>query len=147
MAGRPSDYDFNLASEICDKIAEGGYIIDVLESNEEYPSWTTFRRWKRNNAELQTLYINAQQDKTEVIIKSIIDVKNKALNKEIEPSVANVVMQTDKWLASKFYPKMYGTRNDVHEEIEDEENETKPKDVNVTIQIKDYSKPNESTES
>jgi hypothetical protein len=29
----------------------------------------------------------------------------------------------------------------------DEDNENKPKDVNVTIQIKDYSKQNESTES
>jgi hypothetical protein len=36
-----------------------------------------------------------------------------ALRGEIEASVANVVMQTDKWLASKFYPKMYGDKTDI----------------------------------
>ncbi len=137
---RLSEYDFELCIEICDKIAEGGFIIDVLESNENYPSWSTFRRWKRDNKELQTLYVNSQQDKTEYIVKSINDVKQKALNKEIEPSVANVVIQTDKWLACKFYPKMFGTKQDVHDEDEEEDQYQSTKDVNVTINIKDYTK-------
>ena len=36
-----------------------------------------------------------------------------ALNGEIEPSVANVVMQADKWLSAKFYPKMFGDKTDI----------------------------------
>lgn len=112
-AGRPSEYNQELAAEICERIAEGGYIIDVLESNEEFPTWSTFRRWKREHPELQTLYVNAQQDKTESLIVNIKKVQKMALNGEIEASTANVVIQTDKWLASKFYPKMYGDKVDV----------------------------------
>jgi len=107
---RPSEYNFEMCEEICELIADGGYIMDVLESDENYPSWATFRRWKRNNEELQTLYVNAQQDKTEPIISNIKKVQLMALNGEIDASTANVVIQTDKWLSSKFYPKMYGDK-------------------------------------
>ena len=49
-----------------------------------------------------------------------------ALNGEIEPSVANVVMQTDKWLSAKFYPKMYGEKVDVT-------SDNKPIQTNITL--------------
>jgi len=110
---RPSEYNFDLCIEICEDIANGGYIIDVLESNESYPSWSTFRNWKREHTELQTLYVNAQQDKTESIIQSIKKVQQMALKGEIDASTANVVIQTDKWLSSKFYPKMFGDKTDI----------------------------------
>ena len=110
---RPSEYNFELCKEICELIADGGYIMEVLESNDKYPSWSTFRTWKRENIELQTLYVNAQQDKTEPIISNIKKVQQMALTGEIDASTANVVMQTDKWLASKFYPKMYGDKTDI----------------------------------
>ena len=107
---RPSKYNIELCKEICEAIANGGYIIDVLESNDNYPSWSTFRNWKREHIELQTLYVNAQQDKTEPIIHNIKKVQQMALNGEIDASTANVVIQTDKWLSSKFYPKMFGDK-------------------------------------
>jgi hypothetical protein len=110
---RPSEYNFELCKEICELIADGGYIIQVLESNEKYPSWSTFRHWKRDNEELKTLYVNAQQDKTEALINNIVKVQQMALRGEIDASTANVVMQTDKWLSSKFYPKMYGDKTDI----------------------------------
>ncbi|NRA92147.1 MAG: hypothetical protein HRU26_05585 [Psychroserpens sp.] len=110
---RLSEYDFELCKEICEEIANGGYIMDVLKQNKNYPSWSTFRRWKNEHEELQTLYVKAQQDKTEPIISHIKKVQLMALNGEIEPSVANVVIQTDKWLSSKFYPKMFGDKVDL----------------------------------
>jgi hypothetical protein len=110
---RPSEYDFELCKEICEEIANGGYIIDVLDSNDNYPSWSTFRNWKRDHIELQTLYVNAQQDKTEPIIHNIKKVQQMALKGEIDASTANVVIQTDKWLSSKFYPKMFGDKTDI----------------------------------
>ena len=110
---RPSEYNIELCKEICELIANGGHIIQVLQSNDKYPSWSTFRTWKRDNIELQTLYVNAQQDKTEPIINDIVMVQQMALRGEIDASTANVVMQTNKWLASKFYPKMYGDKTDI----------------------------------
>jgi hypothetical protein len=118
-AGRPSEYDFELCLDILEEIANGNNIIAVLDSNDKYPSWSTFRRWKRDNAELQTLYVNAQQDKTESLIHNIQKVQKMCLDGEIEPSVANTVMQTDKWLSSKFYPKMYGDIKQIDLNVDD----------------------------
>jgi hypothetical protein len=109
---RPSEYNIELCKEICELIADGGSVRSVLSLNEDYPDFTTWCRWKRNNEELRNLYVNAQQDKTEALIDNIQRVRDMALNGEIEPSVANVVMQTDKWLSSKFYPKMFGDKID-----------------------------------
>lgn len=107
---RPSEYNIELCKEICELIADGGSVRSVLKSSDLYPDFTTWCRWKRDNDELRNLYVNAQQDKTESLIDNIQTVRDMALKGEIEPSVANVVMQTDKWLASKFYPKMFGER-------------------------------------
>ena len=64
---RPSEYNFDLCIEICELVAKGDNIIKVLDSDNLYPSWSTFRRWKRENDELRTLYINSVQDKAEAL--------------------------------------------------------------------------------
>lgn len=128
-AGRPSEYDYKLCEEICEIIANGNNIIETLESNESFPSWSTFRRWKREHAELQTLYINAQQDKTEALIHNIQKVQKMCLNGEIDASTANTVMQTDKWLSAKFYPKMYGDNKNV--DVTSKGNEIKQTIINL----------------
>lgn len=112
-AGRPSDYDYNLCVEICEKVADGDNIMYILNNNSEYPSWSTFRRWKRDNEELRTLYINAQQDKAEALEKEIDDYRTMLLAKEIDPSTYNTLVQTLKWKMAKFYPKVFGDKVDV----------------------------------
>lgn len=110
---RPSEYNYELCLEICDLIADGKHIVDVLNSNDTYPSWSTFRRWKRDNDELQTLYTRSIQDKSEMVIfeinQAMIDLKNGI----IDSGQARVLIDTYKWMASKFYPKMFGDKVDV----------------------------------
>lgn len=112
-AGRPSDYDYNLCVEICEKVADGDNIMSILNNNSQYPSWSTFRRWKRDNEELRTLYINAQQDKAEALEKEIDDYRAMLLAKEIDPATYNTLVQTLKWKMAKFYPKVFGDKVDV----------------------------------
>ena len=112
-AGRPSDYNYNLCVEICEKVADGDNIMSILNKNSEFPSWSTFRRWKRDNEELRTLYINAQQDKAEALEKEIDDYRAMLLAKEIDPATYNTLVQTLKWKMAKFYPKVFGDKVDV----------------------------------
>ncbi len=107
---RLTEYNFDLCIDICDQIAEGRNIIEVLESDENYPSWSTFRRWKRDNEELQTLYVNSIQDKSEYLLFEMAQIEKELRAKTIDPSSANVLIQTLKWKASKFYPKMFGDK-------------------------------------
>lgn len=109
---RPSEYDFELCKLICDELADGDNIKSILKESK-YPDWSTFRRWKNENEELRTLYVNSQQDKA-IALESEID-DTIALLKEgtLEASEANVIIQTLKWKMAKFYPKVFGDKVDL----------------------------------
>ena len=110
---RLTEYDYDLCIEICDKVADGLNIMDILASNKNYPSWSTFRRWKNDNEELRTLYVNSQQDKGIALEKEIDDTLQLLRDGEIDASTANVIIQTIKWKMAKFYPKMFGDKLDL----------------------------------
>jgi len=111
-AGRPSEYDLKMCEEICEQVANGFNIKTVLKSEVKYPDFSTWCRWKRNNEELRNLYVNAQQDKAESEIEEIDHIRDELKAGNIEPAAANVLIQTGKWLTSKYYPKMYGDKID-----------------------------------
>ncbi len=109
---RLSEYDFEMCKGICEQVAEGFNIKTILKSDQTFPDFSTWCRWKRENEELRNLYVNAVQDKSESVIEEIDHVYDMLKSGDIEPSAANVLIQTNKWLASKFYPKMYGDKID-----------------------------------
>jgi hypothetical protein len=111
---RPSEYNFEIAKEICLKLYDTGFknvgqVIDA-DITEKYPSRATFYNWKRDYKELLDLYVNIQQDRGDLILEeidqTILDLKNGLL----DASTANVIIQTLKWKAAKFYPKMFGDK-------------------------------------
>lgn len=110
---RPSEYNFELCKEICDTVANGFNIKTVLSSKSEYPDFSTWCRWKREHSELYNLYVNAIQDKAESVDEEIDAIFSECKAGNMEASVANVLMQTLKWKAAKYYPKMFGDKVDV----------------------------------
>jgi len=107
---RPSEYDFKLCETICERITEGENIKYILDSKKEYPSFPTWCKWKRENPELLNLYVNAIQDKAEYLSDKIDEIWEGCRIGQYDASVANVLIQTLKWKASKFYPKMFGDK-------------------------------------
>jgi phage I-like protein len=112
-AGRPSEYDYNLCLEICIRVSEGENIKHVLASDERYPRFNTWCDWKRNNEQLSNLYTRSIQDKAESKEAEIEEYKEKLLNGTIDPATARVLIDTSKWQAAKFYPKMFGDKTAV----------------------------------
>lgn len=110
---RLTEYNYELCIEICEEVAQGRNIMRILEVNSNFPSWSTFRRWKRDNEELRTLYINAQQDKAEALEKEMDDYRDMLVSKEIDASTYNTLVQTLKWKMAKFYPKVFGDKTDI----------------------------------
>lgn len=107
---RLTEYNFELCVEICNELADGHNIKRILASKENYPNWTTFRRWKQKNEELRTLYINSQQDKAIALENELDDLRDMLTSKEIDASTYNVLAQTIKWKMAKFYPKVFGDK-------------------------------------
>jgi len=108
---RLTEYNFELCKEICDQLADGSNIKRILNSNNKYPNWTTFRRWKFEHEELNTLYINSQQDKAMSIEDRLDDLEDMLISKEIDASTYNTLAQTLKWKMAKFYPKVFGDQS------------------------------------
>lgn len=108
-----TDYDFKLCIEICEQVSIGKNIKQILSSSEKYPSFQTFCRWKRENKELFDLYINSHQDKAVFLEYEMDSYRDMLLNKEIDPSTYNTLVQTLKWKMAKFYPKVFGEKQQI----------------------------------
>ena len=110
---RPSKYDIKIAEQICEKVSLGGHIKAILDSSDDYPTFPTWCKWKRENDELFNLYTRSIQDKSEMLIfeinQTMMDLKAGVL----DASQARVLIDTYKWMAAKFYPKMFGDKIEV----------------------------------
>lgn len=110
---RPSEYNFDLCIEICDRIADGENIKAILSSDDRYPVFSTWCKWKRENPELSNLYVNSIQDKGESVDAQIDEIWKGCKEGLYDASIANVLIQTLKWKAAKYYPKMFGDKTDI----------------------------------
>jgi hypothetical protein len=110
---RLTEYNIDLCNEICEQVSLGKHIKDVLDSKNSYPTFPTWCRWKREHDELFNLYVRSIQDKAEMVIFEINQTMNDLRNGEIDAITARVIIDTYKWMASKFYPKMFGDKVDI----------------------------------
>jgi len=109
--GTKTKYSFNIALQMCECLSNGDKFKQVIE--DQNIARSTFFKWKRENKEFSDLYVNVAQDKGELCIEEIDQTMQDLKDGIIDPSTANVLIQTLKWKASKFYPKMYGDKLDL----------------------------------
>lgn len=110
---RISEYNYELCKTICEQISNGKHIKEVLDSSNDYPTFQTWCNWKRAHNELFDLYTRSIQDKSEMLIFEINQTMQDLKNGDIEANAARVIIDTYKWMASKFYPKMFGDKLDI----------------------------------
>ena len=118
---RLSEYNFDICQEICNRIMEGENIKAVLNSDDNYPSFPTWCKWKRENEELLNLYVNSIQDKAESVDAQIDEIWQGCKEGLYDASTANVLIQTLKWKASKYYPKMFGDNKSLDVKVKQEQ--------------------------
>lgn len=114
--GRPTSWAYeanqDTYKEICDRISNGEHIMRILEE-KQYPSWPTFSRHLREDDEFYTLYMRAKENKSEKCIDNIITTLDDVKTGKIDSSTARVVIDAEKWLASKFNRKQYGDKQEI----------------------------------
>lgn len=110
---RLSEYKYELCVEICKRIEEGENIRQILSSNKAYPDFTTWCRWKNEHDELRNLYTSSIQNKAEMIDAIIDETLDDVKTKKLEAPQARVIIDTLKWKAAKYYPKMFGDKVDL----------------------------------
>lgn len=111
--GRPSEYNIELCKEVCEEVANGFNIKTVLKSKENYPTFQTWCNWKRAHDELFDLYTRSIQDKAESVDEEIDHIFDEIKAGNIDAPAGRILIDTLKWKASKYYPKMFGDKTDI----------------------------------
>ena len=71
-AGRPSDYDPQVAADICAAISTCTNSLEsILSTDERFPSHSAFYRWMINHAELREMYARAKDEQLQILADEI----------------------------------------------------------------------------
>ena len=101
-----SKFDMDIVHEICTLIADGANVKDACKKCGI--SYNAFRDWRTDNDIVSNLYVKAVQDKGDSVDAEIDRILNLLEKGDMDASTANVMIQTYKWKAGKYYPKMFG---------------------------------------
>lgn len=108
--GRPSDYDPDIATVICERIANGESIRAICAS-KGMPSHTTVYRWIDAHDEFRSQYARAREDQAERYASELIEIAESVdTSNRVAIEAAKLRIDTRKWVASKLLPKVYGDR-------------------------------------
>jgi hypothetical protein len=66
-----------------------------------------------SDAQLKEQYARAREKRGETFIDKIEDIEAMLIAGQIDPAAARVLIDAEKWKAAKFYPKMYGDKQQV----------------------------------
>ncbi|WP_088347759.1 MULTISPECIES: ubiquitin carboxyl-hydrolase [Rhodomicrobium] len=107
--GRPSGYSAELGQKICDLVAMRIPVWAICEM-DGMPSKDTLYRWKREIIEFSDNYVRAREHRADARQDYIDEVLRDAQNGIIDPQVARLIVDTEKWQMGKEKPKSYGDK-------------------------------------
>jgi hypothetical protein len=110
-AGRPSEFDPEVAAEICDRIA-GGESLRAICEEEDMPSRSGVLKWLASGAhpEFVVQYARAREMSADSDADDVAHYARQAAAGEIEPGAATAAINGLKWSAGKRKPKVYGDK-------------------------------------
>ncbi len=128
QAGRPTKFNHEIATRICDAIVDGKTIKEICGRNG-IPSASTVFRWlaKDEHDEFRELYARAREAQAERLADEILRIADDGTNDFITRQTSSgairninsehiqrskLRIETRKWLLSKLLPKKYGPRPD-----------------------------------
>jgi hypothetical protein len=126
-AGRPTDYNQEIADKICEAISDGQSLREICKA-DDMPCKATVFRWLGLHKEFSDQYARAREEQAEALADDIVAIadeehfftKGDDSDGGVEvtfdsTAVARNRLRIDarKWVASKLKPKKYGDKIDV----------------------------------
>ncbi|RDJ12427.1 terminase small subunit protein [Rhizobium grahamii] len=126
---RPSDYTEELASKICELIADGKSLRSICQ-DEEMPSKSTVFSWLADQrySSFRTKYALAREAQADTLFDEMLDIADDGSNDWMEKNFgeetrwvengeamrrSDIRIKTRQWMAAKMRPKVYGDRLDL----------------------------------
>jgi hypothetical protein len=118
--GRPSIYSDELADRICEMVARRVSVWRIC-AMDDMPSEDTLYRWKRTNADFSEKYARAREARADARQDRIDFIAEQCGEGMLDPTIARVMIDAERWQASKEQPKSYGDKviADVNHGIQD----------------------------
>lgn len=132
--GRPTDYNDEIAKEICRTLATStDGITKLCNTIDHWPAKKTIYEWTYNNEDFRNRYARAKAFQVEWLVEAALEIafdgsndtyiddkgKNKCDHEWVQRSRLKV--DTIKWIASKLAPKLYGDKVVASSEPNDDE--------------------------
>ena len=105
--GRPTDYTPELGDIICEQISRKVSLVNICDNDDRMPSPRTVYRWLREHESFCQNYTRAKEDQADYLAEDTLDIAD---DMDIDPQHKRIMVDTRKWLASKFKPKKYGDK-------------------------------------
>jgi len=121
--GRPTLYNIELATEICEAVGSTSTGLKVLcDQNDSWPTAQTVYNWLRNNTQFFDMYQKAKKNQVQVLVDEILEISDDTSRDAIVNKHGDEVhnaeyvnrsrlrVETRKWIAAKLVPRLYGER-------------------------------------
>lgn len=107
-AGRPTDYTPELGDAICEAIGRRQSMAKLCDGDESMPSARTVYRWLRVHDKFRQNYETAKEDQAHNLVEDALEIADDV---DIDPQHKRIMVDTRKWIASKYNTKKYGDKN------------------------------------
>ena len=131
--GRPSDYSKELAIKICEKLADGWPLTQIVKM-DGMPCLATIYLWftQPEKKEFLDMYVRAREDQADTLADEIISIAddsendNMIIKKDGKETVvedkewvnrSKLRVDARKWVASKLKPRKYADKIDIDQKI------------------------------
>lgn len=121
VIGRPSVYTKILATNICNRLADGESLRRICLS-DDMPDKRTVFRWLDSNLEFRHQYARAREQQADALFDECLDIADEIVNDTFIDGNGNertdneaiqrskLRIDTRKWIAGKLRPKVYGDK-------------------------------------
>jgi hypothetical protein len=110
MTGRPSDFNDEIATRICDLLMDGVSMRSICQQ-DDMPSRTTVFRWMDNNSDFASMYARARMLQADLMDDLILETANACTPATAQADKVKIAAY--QWRASKLMPKLYGDKTEV----------------------------------
>lgn len=104
---RPTDYNQQLAQEICERLVNGESL-RAIARDPAMPDKVTLLRWLTKHDEFRTQYVHARDLQAEGDFDEIEELAATATPESVQ--VVKLQVDTRKWVLARKAPKKYGDR-------------------------------------
>lgn len=135
--GAPTKYTLELADRICEGISRKVPLAKLCDNDDSLPAPRTVYRWLREFPEFCQNYEKAKEDQADFLVDEALEISD---DDTIDPAHKRIMVDTRKWVASKFKAKKYGDK--IQQEISGSLNLTDLSDDELDLKIKMLLKDN-----